>query len=100
MAKVQHGRDLTGEEMGELLDEFVNGASREQMAAFVVKVTDRTHRTLQQKIFGAFVACIESWAARAERPGLFDARNEATVKLCKKMVDATGDKYDRNLPYI
>lgn len=100
MEKTVHGRDLTGEQMGELLDEFVNGASREQMAAFVQKVTDRTHRTLQQKIMGAFVACIESWAARAERPGLYDARNEATVKLCKKIVDATGDKYDRVLPYI
>ena len=95
MAKTQHGRDLTGEEMGEMLDEFVNGADKTRMAAFVEQVTKRTHRTLQQKIMGAFVACIESWADSPHDP-----RNEGTVKLCKKIVASTGDKYDRMLPYI
>jgi anthranilate phosphoribosyltransferase len=98
MAKIQHGRDLTGEQMGQILDEFVNGsASREEIAAFVEQVTRRTHRTLQQKIMGLFVATVEAWA---ENKGGSDARNEATVKLAKKMIDATGDKYDRALPYI
>ncbi len=98
--KTQHGRDLTGEEMAEMLEEFANGASSKDMAAFTEKVTDGIHRTLQQKCMRLFVACIEAWASRAERPGLYDMRNEATVKLCKKMVDATGDKYDRHLPTI
>lgn len=99
MAKTQSGRDLSGEEMAETLDEFANGASTAEIAAFVERVTRRTHRTLQQKIMRLFVACIESWAD-CTAPGKHDARNEATVKLAKKIVDATGDKYDRTLPYI
>ncbi len=97
MAKTQHGRDLTGAEMAEMLDEFCNSSGSDKVAAFVEQVTCRTHRTLQQKIMGVFVACIEAWAK--DENG-HDARNEATVKLCKKMVAATGDKYDRLLPCI
>lgn len=97
MAKTQHGRDLTGEEMGEMLDEFVNGADKARMAAFVEQVTCRVHRTLQQKIMGAMIQCIESWA---ENKRGHDPRNEATIKLAQKIVAATGDKYDRHLPYI
>lgn len=97
MAKTQHGRDLTGKEMAEMLDEFANGAGREQIPAFVEQLTMRTHRTLQQSIMGLFVACIEAWA---EDKGGHDGRNEATVKLAKKMIDGTGDKYDRGLPYV
>jgi hypothetical protein len=44
---------------------------------------------------GLFVACIEAWAVAPS-----DGRNEATVKLCKRIVDSTGDKYDRHLPYV
>lgn len=98
--KTQHGRDLTGEEMAQMLDEFCNSMDRRELPKFVEQVTLRTHRTLQQKIMGVFVATIEAWAEQAKSPGHFDARNEATVKLAKKMVDATGDKYDRTLPYI
>jgi len=95
--KTQNGRDLTGREMAEMLDEFANGAGREQIPAFVEQVTQNTHRTLQQRIMGVFVACIEAWA---EDKGGHDGRNEATHKLCKKICEATGDKYDRMLPYI
>ncbi len=95
MAKTQHGRDLTGAEMAEMLDEFANSVGREQIPAFVEHVTRRTHRTLQQKIMGMFIACIEAWAVAPS-----DLRNEATVKLCKKIVESTGDKYDRMLPHI
>ena len=95
--KTQHGRDLTGAEMAQMLDEFVNGGGTEQTAAFVEQVTGRTHRTLQQKIMGLFVATIEAWA---EDKFGHDLRNEATVKLAKKIVAATGDKYDRFLPLV
>jgi hypothetical protein len=97
MAKTQHGRDLTGAEMAVMLDEFANGQPTREVTAFVEQITMRTHRTLQQKIMGLFVACIETWA---EDKGGHDGRNEATVKLAKKMIDGTGDKYDRGLPYI
>lgn len=90
----------TGAEMARELDNWVNGASKADVQAFAEAVTERTHRTLQQKCMGLFVACIEIWAERSKRPDLYDARNEATVKLARKMVDATGDKYDRHLPLI
>jgi hypothetical protein len=96
--KTQHGRDLTGAEMAQTLDEFVNAFSREkEMDDFVKQLTTRTHRTLQQLCMTLFVKCIEAWA---EDKGGHDARNEATVKLAKKIVEATGDKYDRFLPHI
>jgi len=98
MAKIQHGGDLTGQQMGEMLDEFCNSSNgRAEIAAFADHVTRRAHRTLQQKIASMFVACFEVWAA--DEHG-HDGRNEATVKLAKKFVEATGDKYDRALPYI
>lgn len=90
----------TGAEMARELDSWINGSDKTDVEAFAVELTDRTHRTLQQRCMDLFVACIEIWAERSKRPGLFDARNEATVKLAKKMVDATGDKYDRFLPLI
>jgi len=97
--KKQHGRDLTGEEMAEMLDEFANGSDRNEADAFAEHVTRRTHRTLQQKIMGLFVACVERWS-EDEASKRYDLRNEATCKLARRITDATGDKYDRHLPLI
>lgn len=97
MAKTQHGRDLDGAEMAQILDEFANKADAGEVAQFVEQLTNRTHRTLQQRIMALFVRAIEAWA---EDKGGHDARNEATVKLAKRMIDASGDKYDRYLPLI
>lgn len=95
--KTQHGRDLTGAEMCQMLDEFCNSiGGTDDVKDFVEQLTHRTHRTLQQRIMALFVAAIEAWAAEEH----FDARNEATVQLAKKIVAATGDKYDRHLPLI
>jgi len=96
MAKNQHGRDLTGVEMAQMMDEWVNSHRGEDLKEFADQIVNRTHRTLQQGIMGAFIAVIEKWAATEH----FDGRNEATVKLAKKIVEATGDKYDRVLPYV
>ena len=95
-----HGRDLTGAEMAQMLDEWLNSGSRQgskEWEDFVEQLTCRAHRTLQQKAMGLFVSCIEAWAGDE---GGHDGRNEATHKLAKKIVEATGDKYDRHLPYI
>jgi hypothetical protein len=94
--KTQSGGELTGQEMCQMLDEFCNGSTSKHHGEFVVQLTQRTHRTLQQKIMGLFISCIEAWATQTS----FDARNEATINLCKKIIAATGDKYDRCLPYI
>lgn len=97
-SKTQHGRDLSGADMAMMLDEFANGADAKEYADFVEQMTNRTHRTLQQRVMGLFVKCIEAWAALPE--GRYDGRNEATVKLAQKMVAGSGDKYDRHLPLI
>jgi hypothetical protein len=97
MAKTQHGRELTAVEMAQMLEEWANAAhQKEDKEKFAEQLVHRTHRTLQQGCMGVFVACIEKWAATEH----FDGRNEATVRLCQKIVAATGDKYDRMLPYI
>ena len=90
---MKHGRDLTGQEMAELLDEFVNGASKKQIEDFSVYVTCSVHRTLQQKIMGLFMATINKWSLSS-----YDLRNEATVNLCKKIMALCDN--DRYLPYI
>jgi hypothetical protein len=95
--KTQHGRDLTGEEMAQMLEEFANGAGSTGIETFVEHLTCRTHRTLQQKVMGMFVKTIEAWA---EAKGGLDLRNAATVTLARKIVAATGDTYDRFLPTI
>lgn len=94
--KIQHGRDLTGYELAQIVDEFCNGAGNKEYAEFTEQVITRTHRTLQQKIMRLMVLTIEAWANALD----YDARNEATVELARKIVKATGDKYDRFLPYI
>lgn len=96
--KTQHGRELTGVEMAQMVDEFSNAAGEKEAADFVSQVTTRTHRTLQQRIMNLFVKTIEAWAETKEN--WYDARNEATIKLARKMIAATGDKYDRCLPLI
>jgi hypothetical protein len=94
--KTQHGRDLSGEDMAVMLDEFCNGASDKDYAAFAAQVVTRTHRTLQQRIMSLMIRTIEEWSVTDR----FDGRNEATVTLARKIVTATGDKYDRHLPLV
>jgi hypothetical protein len=93
-----HGRNLSPEQLARIVDEFVNGADDREFNAFAEYLTQRVHRTLQQKVMGLFVRCIERWAGLDSDQ--FDLRNQATVELCKKIVQATGDKYDRYLPLI
>jgi uncharacterized protein (DUF2225 family) len=97
--KTQHGRDLEPAEMAQMLDEFVNGHhGKKDIEEFVEQIVYRTHRTLQQSIMRYIVALLEKYATL--EPDRYDARNESTVKLAKKMVEATGDQYDRHLPLI
>lgn len=94
--KKQDGRDLNGKEMCQMLEEFCNSMYKEEMKAFTEQLVSRTHRTLQQRIMSLFIACIEHWSNQTD----FDMRNEATIKLAKKIIENTGDKYDRALPLI
>jgi diphthamide synthase subunit DPH2 len=89
---------VTGKEMAQALENFANGCSKTDVEEFVDYIVHNTHRTLQQGIMRIAVTLIEKYATLKE--GEYDLRNEATVKLCKRIVAATGDKYDRGLPLI
>lgn len=89
---------MTGKELAEALSNFVNGASKNDMREFVEQLTRREHRTLQQRAMSLFVGCIERWAEDLDT-NRFDLRNEATVRLAARFVQAT-DKYERALPLI
>lgn len=60
-----------------------------------VEVVTNEHRSLQQSAFRLFAACIQEWATHE----FYDARNEATVSLSKRIVDALGDDIER-IPFI
>jgi hypothetical protein len=90
---------VTGAEMALAFENWANGASKEERAKFVEHLTSRTHRTIQQRCMTVFVGCIEAWAECLDSKR-FDPRNEATCKLAKKFCEGSGDKYDRQLPYI
>ncbi len=57
----------------------------------------RSHRTLQQTAFGAFLAVIDKWAGLPANR--FDARNEFTVEQSRKIVEALG-RYNLKVPFI
>lgn len=78
------------------LSDAVNG-SRIDGETFADRITTREHRTLQQLIFGMIWRCIVKWAEH-DKNGWYDARNEATVKLCRRIVDAVGE--EQHFPYI
>ena len=88
---------LSAKELAEELSNFVNGAGSSEFTEFALHVTHNTHRTLQQQEMRLFLIVIAHWAGLVD--GLYDLRNEATVKLAKRIC-ATFDKYDRALPLI
>jgi hypothetical protein len=67
-------------------------------------LANNTHRTIQQTFMRIIVSFIRE-SARNEGANRYDARNEATVKLCKEIVnhldakDSDGLNYTY-LPYI
>jgi hypothetical protein len=56
-----------------------------------------THRTLQQNKMRLIVHMLQVWADQ-DRDGWYDLRNEATVKLASKIVDAFKD--DFHMPVV
>lgn len=88
---------LNAQELADAVADFVNGADKEDRDAFVEQIVYRTHRTLQQNVMKLIVPLIEKWAGLKESE--YDLRNEATVKLARKLISTT-DKYDRALPLI
>jgi hypothetical protein len=76
---------------------LVNTYADKDFAPFIEHLTKATHRTLQQKFMGVICRIIKEQAAKGE--GEYDARNEATVQLCRKIVEKVGADLDY-LPFI
>ena len=66
-----------------------------ELADFIGYVTTN-HRTLQQQSFGVFMACIQKWSETKN----FDARNEYTIKTCKKIMEAVKEDWFGRAPMI
>lgn len=87
---------VQGETLGQTLENSVNrSGGKPFVQGFVDKVTQQSHRTLQQLMMQLFWACIVQWSKAGS---YHDARNEATVKLCKQIVEAVGE--EQYFPYV
>ena len=79
------------------LTKFLNVMGQDkQRIALLVSELAREHRTLQQSVTALAVGWLEDLAAPERR---FDARNEASVLLARKLLEGT-DEFDRHLPLI
>lgn len=88
---------MTGKELAEAIGNFVNGADSKDIDTFVEAMINNVHRTLQQNTMKMFVRLVQKYAQLPDSH--YDLRNEATVQLCKKIVERL-DKYDLALPLI
>jgi hypothetical protein len=70
----------------------VNNASGHAKLVDAVRVQHRTH---QQNLMRSFLVLVENWA-RDFDSGRYDARNEATCRLSKEIIEIK----DRYLPFI
>jgi len=86
------------EEFARLVSDVLNVMGN---GTFIKQFTDitchRTHRTQQQVIMGVAISLIAQWA-KDFKSGNYDARNEATCKLCNKIME--GHAEDMWLPFI
>ena len=77
------------------LSAFMNGAGTTDIAELAEEIL-RDHRTLQQQTFGLMMTCIQKWSETEN----FDVRNDYTVKLCKKLMEAAKDDWFGRVPLI
>lgn len=76
----------SGKEMADMLTDFVNNFNTEPQKEFAETIVYRTHRTLQQSVFGSFLMCIQLWAKMYDE-GNYDLRNEETCKQAKQIMN-------------
>jgi hypothetical protein len=75
-------------------DQVADFANDMMMPALAfAKATMTQHRTIQQNMFRLFITCIGEWAMQEN----YDARNEATVQLSKKIMQV---EHVQAIPYI
>ena len=87
-------RNQNTTDAAEVISRFCNGMSAHERAAFI-GIMARDHRTLQQ---GFTKVCVD-WLLHLSQVEHYDGRNEASVKLAKRLVGDL-DKYDLHLPLI
>lgn len=79
-------REKEAQAVAKALMGYVNSYSSDH-AAFVDEVM-RSHRTIQQALFGLMLQCMKRWTEDGEK-GFFDLRNEYTVKMSKEIMKIT-----------
>ena len=82
-------------DVARVIDDFVNGASKKDMDAFV-QSSVQTHLTLQQLKMSLIVKFIYGVANYI----YVDGRNEISVKWAKKIVDAYPNETQYGFPLI
>lgn len=89
-------RDLADEEYaGETLQKLIRFVNKLSCPEKVfAKLMMNEHRTLQQSTMRLFLRTIEEWSKQEN----YDLRNEQTIKICKKIMEALGD--NKSLPLI
>ena len=85
-------------ETAEMIAKMLNILGDKELIAEFVGQMANEHRTLQQGFTRLCVTWLEHLAALNENQ--YDLRNAASVQLARKIVKATGDKYDRFLPLV
>ena len=98
MTDEERGRQMQmekdAEELAKSLTHFFNTFGTEERFKLLSKNLMNEHRTLQQTTMKFFIHQMKEWAETE----FYDGRNEATVKLCKKIVEEMKD--DLYLPLV
>lgn len=87
--------DERAREAARVLANAVNEMSFD-VEAFADEVL-RQHRTLQQNVFGAFLACVKAWAGLPENRR--DLRNQFTCEKSREIAELLGE-FGFKPPYI
>jgi transcriptional regulator with XRE-family HTH domain len=82
-----------GSDLAQAMTSFVNGSGKDDYKDFCQTMVSE-HRTLQQLSMKLMVQMVRTWA---DTP-YYDARNEDTVLMCKRLVKAIDE--DPHLSYI
>ena len=80
------------------LSRFINRAGEAEYKMLAEWITQREHRTLQQKTMSFVLVLIRTWAELPENR--YDGRNAVTVDKCKQIVKFLGDYGTNELPCI
>jgi len=78
-------RYLSAKDAAELMTDKLNALNPGNDIEEFVKVVNKEHRTIQQKVFKLVVALCKNWSNNFDK-GYYDDRNQATVKRSKDIM--------------